>query len=114
LAANAAKTIDGIQDFIDATKIAALRAQVGRDRGLLRRIGGKIRLDLATAHPDKIREAIKKCKFNVTVDTSGGALKLGFEGDNPRDLIRLLTERGVESIVSGRPFIATALEVVGA
>jgi hypothetical protein len=114
LAANAKKTMDSMAQYLEPVKLASLRSAVDSNRLLLRQIAGRIRIDLKTADPERIREAIDRCKFNVTIDFSGGKLRLGFAGDDPQDLIKLLTERGVESIVSGKPYIATALEAVRA
>jgi hypothetical protein len=105
--------IDGLEPYLEPEKLVALRSGIGTNRNLLRQIAGRIRIDLRTADPRKVRDAVKRCKLNVTVNVVDGKLKLGFEGNDPQGLIRLLTDRAVESIVSGTSYIATALETVG-
>jgi hypothetical protein len=112
LQANAKQAIDHVSQFIDPAKLELLRTAVGANRSFLRRIAGRIKVDLATAPQANIREAIDKCHLKVTMATPNGHLLLGFEGENPKDLIRLLCDRPVEAIISRRPFIATALEEI--
>jgi hypothetical protein len=113
LSAYANRTIDEIQGYIQSDLLDTLRRQVGASRALLRRVAGRIRVDLRTADPAKIQRAIERCSFNVTVSTDGGRLRLGFANNDPQDLIKLLTDRGVESMITGRGYIAGTLEPVG-
>lgn len=108
----ATAVIDQLEHHLEPEQLAALRSDVQTNRNLLRQIAGRVRIDVATADPAKVREAVKRCNLNVTVKEVGGRMRLGFEGNDPQDLIRLLTDRAVESIVSETPYIATALETV--
>ena len=112
LAERAATTLSGLAPYLEPDKLVSLRANIGVNRTHLRQIAGRIGLDLGKVDPARVKLAITRCGFNVTLDVTREGLRLGFEGDDPRDLIRLLTERGVESIITGRTFIATALESV--
>jgi hypothetical protein len=112
LQANATRAIDQVSQYIDPSRLELFRTAVGANRSYLRRIAGRIKVDLATAPHANIREAIDKCHLKVTMKTPNGRLQLGFEGENPKDLIRLLCDRPVEAIISRRPFIATALEEI--
>jgi len=113
LATLATRTIDEVQDFIKPELLDTLKQRVGANRALLRRVAGRIRVDLRTADPVKIRRAIDTCHFNVSLDVENGRVKLGFANNDPGDLVKLLTDRAVDSMISGRSYIAGTLEPVG-
>ncbi len=113
LVAKAGERIDSLKSFLSTEKLVVLRSAIGTNRNLLRQIAGRIRIDLNTADPARIKVAIAKCKLNVTLEVKDGKMKLDFEGNDPQGLIQLLTDRAVEGLVSGHPYIAPALLAVG-
>lgn len=108
VSARASESIDRVQQYIDSSVISELRQQVGSNRSYMRRVAGKIVLDLSTVDADAVRQTVTEWGFNVTVTGSGRDFKLGFAGGNPKDLIRVLTESAVGSAITGRKFIATS------
>jgi len=112
LSARARSAVNGLEPYLYPETFVTLKSAIAANRHVLRQIAGRIRLDLKTADPEKVRVAIARCGLNVSIDISDGKMRLGFQGNDPQDLITLLTERTVEAMVSGRPFIATSLEPV--
>ncbi len=112
LSQNANATIDSVQSYIDPALIGGLRSEVGSNRVYMRRLAGRIQVDLAHLGIEAVRSTVQEYHFNVRVDESGGRLRLGFDRGDPKDLIRLLTDSAVRSALTGRKFIATAKTVV--
>ena len=102
------EVIGNIQPYIDTSVFDALRQKVGSNRSYMRRIVGKVLLDLSAVDVDAVRQTVTEWGLNVTVTGSGGELILGFARGDPTDLIRVLTESAVRSAITGRKFIATA------
>jgi hypothetical protein len=114
LSRHATETIDAMQAHIEPANLAAFRDRVEANHVLLRRVAGKVIIDPATADVNVVRQVVTDYGFNVKVRTTHAGLVLGFDNDDPRDLVRLLTDSAVVSAITRRKFIATAKTEVAA
>ena len=105
---NAMVAVDSLVQYLDPTQVDGFRNSVSGSVRAMKRMAGRIQLDLSTVDHRKVRRVVQEWGFNVVVGKVGGRVRLGFQGGDPTDLIKLLTDSAVKSAITDKKFIATA------